>query len=59
MTEELVTMKKEKDRLERELGRKNQEILDVKDELDRSAQELNNAEIKINTLKAQVKQIYN
>uniref|UniRef100_A0A0B7AFD6 Uncharacterized protein n=1 Tax=Arion vulgaris TaxID=1028688 RepID=A0A0B7AFD6_9EUPU len=56
MTEELVTMKKEKDRLERELAHKNEQIRNATTELDTSAHALHNAEIKINTLKAQLEQ---
>ncbi|CAG5136780.1 unnamed protein product [Candidula unifasciata] len=56
MTDELVTMKKEKDRLERELSHKNEQILNARTELEKSAIALKNAEIKINTLRAQLEQ---
>ncbi|BFZ11229.1 hypothetical protein BsWGS_14268 [Bradybaena similaris] len=56
LTEELVTMKKEKDRLERELSHKNEQILNARTELEKSAIALKNAEIKINTLRAQLEQ---
>ncbi|KAH9513670.1 hypothetical protein Btru_041774 [Bulinus truncatus] len=56
LTDELVTMKKDKDRLQRELTRKDEQLLEAKTEIDKSALALKNAEIKINTLKAQLEQ---
>lgn len=55
MKDELVTLKKEKDRLERELAHKNEQLLNFKTDLEKSAVALKNAELKITTLKAQVK----
>lgn len=52
-------MKKEKDRLERELSHKNEQILNARTELEKSAIALKNAEIKINTLRAQVRLLKN
>ncbi|GFO26262.1 paramyosin-like isoform x2 [Plakobranchus ocellatus] len=56
LTEELVTLKKEKDRLERELSRKDEQVVEAKSELDSSALALKNADTKISTLKAQLEQ---
>ncbi|KAK6960114.1 cilia- and flagella-associated protein 58-like isoform X1 [Biomphalaria glabrata] len=56
LTDELVTMKKDKDRLQRELAHKDEQLLEAKSEIDRSALALKNAELKINTLKAQLEQ---
>lgn len=55
LTDELVTMKKDKDRLQRELTRRDEQLLEAKSEVDRSILALKNAETKINTLKAQVR----
>ena len=54
LTEELVTLKKEKDRLEREVTRKDEQVAEAKTELDSSALALKNADTKITTLRAQV-----
>lgn len=56
MMDEIVTLKTEKDRLERELSRKDEQLLDAKSSIDKSAVALKNAETKIQTLKAQLEQ---
>ncbi|XP_070209611.1 paramyosin-like isoform X3 [Littorina saxatilis] len=55
-TDEVVTLKTEKDRLERELSRKDAQLLEAKSSIDKSTVALTNAETKIHTLKAQLEQ---
>lgn len=52
--DELMTLKKEKDRLEREMNSKEEHLLEAKTEVDKGALALKNADMKISTLKAQV-----
>jgi phage shock protein A len=54
LMDEIVTLKMEKDKLERELARKDAHLLDAKSSVDKSSVALTNAETKIQTLKAQV-----
>ena len=54
LTDEVVTLKTEKDKLERELNRKDAQLLEAKSSVDKSSVALTNAETKITTLKAQV-----
>lgn len=54
LMDEVVTLKTEKDRLERELSRKDAQLLEAKSAVDKSSVALTNAETKIQTLKAQV-----
>ena len=49
-----MTLKKDKDRLEREINRKDEQVAEAKTELDSSALALKNADTKISTLRAQV-----
>ncbi|KAK7475895.1 hypothetical protein BaRGS_00032863 [Batillaria attramentaria] len=56
LMDEVVTLKTEKDRLERELSRKDGQLLEAKSSVDKSAVALKNAETKIQTLKAQLEQ---
>ena len=53
-TEEIVQLKKVKDRLEMETVRKDTQLLEAKTEIDKSAVALSNAEVRINSLKKQV-----
>lgn len=55
MIEELLIMRKEKDRIEREIAHRNDQIAAIKTELDKSALTLKSAELKINTFKIQVR----
>ena len=52
--DEVVTLKTEKDRLEREISRKDAQLLEAKSSVDKSTVALTNAETKIQTLRAQV-----
>ena len=54
LMDEVVTLKTEKDRLEREISRKDAQLLEAKSSVDKSTVALTNAETKIQTLKAQV-----
>ena len=54
LMDEVVTLKTEKDRLERELNRKDAQLLEAKSSVDKSSVAMTNAETKIQTLKAQV-----
>ncbi|XP_076437588.1 uncharacterized protein LOC143276817 isoform X2 [Babylonia areolata] len=56
LTDELVTLKTEKDKLERELCRKDAQLLEAKSSVDKSSVAMTNAETKISTLKAQLEQ---
>ncbi|CAL1533196.1 unnamed protein product [Lymnaea stagnalis] len=56
LTDELVTMKQDKDRLQRELARKDELLLEARTELDNNAMIFKNYETKIATLKAQLEQ---
>ncbi|ESO86092.1 hypothetical protein LOTGIDRAFT_129830 [Lottia gigantea] len=56
MREEIITLKKAKDRLELEGARKNSQLLEAKTEVDKSSTALRNAEFKLNTLKSQLDQ---
>ncbi|XP_012945968.1 trichohyalin [Aplysia californica] len=55
-SEELVTMKKEKDRLQTQVMRKDDQLLEAKGEVEKSLLALKSAETKISTLKAQLEQ---
>ena len=54
LMDEVVTLKTEKDRLEREISRKDAQLLEAKSSVDKSTVALTNAETKIQTLRAQV-----
>lgn len=52
--DEVIDLKKSIARLESELSYKDSQLLDARNELDKSATALKNAETKITTLKSQV-----
>ncbi|KAL8577252.1 hypothetical protein ACOMHN_022440 [Nucella lapillus] len=56
LMDEVVTLKTEKDKLERELSRKDAQLLEAKSSVDKSSVAMTNAETKIMTLKAQLEQ---
>lgn len=56
LMDEIVTLKTEKDKLDRELARKDAQLLEAKSAVDKSTVALTNAETKIQTLKAQLEQ---
>lgn len=55
-SDELVTMKKEKDKLTATVMKKDEQLMEAKGEVDRSLLALSTAETKITTLKAQLEQ---
>lgn len=56
LMDEVVILKTEKDKLERDLSRKDAQLLEAKSSVDKSTVALTNAETKIQTLKAQLEQ---
>lgn len=54
LMDEVIDLKKSIARLESELSYKDSQLLDARNELDKSATALKNAETKITTLKSQV-----
>lgn len=52
--DEIVQLKKDKDVMEREISKRDSQLMDAKSELDKSATALKNADLKMETLRSQV-----
>lgn len=56
--DEIVQLKKDKDVMEREISKRDSQLMDAKSELDKSATALKNADLKMETLRSQVDSHY-
>lgn len=54
--DEIVQLKKDKDVMEREISKRDSQLMDAKSELDKSATALKNADLKMETLRSQLEQ---
>lgn len=52
--DEIIQLKKDKDVMEREISKRDTQLMDAKSELDKSSTAMKNADLKMETLKAQV-----
>lgn len=56
LMDEIVQLKKDKDVMEREISKRDSQLMDAKSELDKSATALKNADLKMETLRSQLEQ---
>ncbi|XP_062573134.1 ELKS/Rab6-interacting/CAST family member 1-like [Saccostrea cucullata] len=56
LMDEIVQLKKDKDVMEREIAKRDAQLMDAKSELDKSSTALKNSELKIDTLRTQLEQ---
>ena len=52
--DEIVQLKKDKDVMEREISKRDSQLMDAKGELDKSSTALKNADLKMETIRNQV-----
>ncbi|XP_055996073.1 ELKS/Rab6-interacting/CAST family member 1-like isoform X2 [Ostrea edulis] len=56
LMDEIIQLKKDKDVMEREISKRDTQLMDAKSELDKSSTAMKNADLKMETLKAQLEQ---
>ena len=54
LMDEIVQLKKDKDVMEREISKRDSQLMDAKGELDKSSTALKNADLKMETIRNQV-----
>ena len=54
LMDEIVQLKKDKDVMEREISKRDSQLMDAKAELDKSSTALKNADLKMETVRTQV-----